>query len=213
MLGESMHNYPEGYKEGPYCPYTKLVQITASLAGIELTPQTFCTEELSNARFSEGTISWLKSGDFYPRVSCVKVNRELVRQLEFLNEEVEDFPSDEEVTRRVNKAKDLSTKNDILESYKKTMDKYVKGAIILNRWRKVIFETSVSTLSDEKNEHFRQFKSADELSQEEIVNKVEQFTLALNKITGYEPNVIKGSGGAENCPQSPGHHHVGPWVD
>jgi hypothetical protein len=212
MLGERMHNYPEGYKEKPWCPNTKLVQIGASLAGIEIAPEDFCTEELSNAHFSEGAIHWLKSGSFFPRVSCVKVEGELIRQMEIVDEEVE-APSNEEATRKINEAKDMPAKQEIFESYKKAMDEYEKRKAIIDRWRKVIFEVSVSTPADEKNEHFRQFKSADELPEDEIITKVEQFTSALNKITGYEPNVIKGSGGAENCPQSPEHHHYGSYED
>jgi hypothetical protein len=212
MLGEAMHNYPEGYEEKPWCPNTKLVEICASLAGVKLTPQTFCTEELSNAHFSDGAIHWLKSGDFFPRVSCVKINRELIRQMEVVDEKVE-APSEEDTTRKISEAKDMSTKSEVFELYKQATDKYEKRKAIVDRWRKVVFETSVSTASDEKNEHFRQFNSADELSEDEIFDKVVQFTLALNKITGYEPDIVLGGGGAINCPKSPEHHHYGSWND
>lgn len=209
-LGEAMHNYPEGYKEGPYCPYTKLVQISASLAGIELTPETFCTETLKNARFSDGAIHWLKQGDFYPRVSCVKVNQELVQQLKIV-EKVVEAPSDKDTTEKIAEAKDLSAKREIFKSYEMSMEKYERRQSIIDRWRKIIFETSVSTTSDEKNPHFRQFKSADELSEEEIVGRVKQFTQALSEITGLQQEWHIPDG-AENCPQSPKHNHYGPYT-
>lgn len=212
MSREAMHNYPEGYEKKPWCPSTKLVQICASLAGMELTPEAFCTEELFNANYSENIFDWLERGDFLPKVSCMEVNRELIRQMEIVDEDVE-APSNEEATRKINEAKDMPAKQEIFESYKKAMDKYERRKVIVDRWRKVVFETSVSTTSDEKNEHFRQFKSADELSEDEIFDNVVHFTSALNKITGYVPNLILGGGGAINCPQSPEHRHVGSYVD
>ena len=207
-----MHNYPEGYEEGPYCPYTKLVQITASLANIKFTPQTFCTEEVSNAQFSDGAIHRLKSADFYPRPSCLQINRVLTQQLEIVGNPVK-APSDEDATKKIAKAKDMPAKLKVFESYKKTKDAYERRKTIVDRWRKVIFETSVSTTSDEKNEHFRQFESENELPEEEIISRVTQFTSLLNKITGYVPNLILGGGGAINCPQSPEHHHYGSYED
>ena len=209
MLSESMHNYPEGYEEKPWCPNTKLVQICASLAGVELTPETFCTETIENAQFSEGVINWLERADFYPATSCVKVNQKLNRQLEVIRKIVK-APSDKDTTKKIAEAKDLPTRLEIFKSYEKAMEEYEKRQSIVDRWRKVIFETCCSTTKDEKNEHFRQFKSADELSENEILDKVRQFTSALNKITKYEPKFIDLScGEAKNCNQSPSVHHKG----
>jgi hypothetical protein len=212
MFDERMHNYPEGYEKKPWCPNTKLIQICASLANVKLTPETLCTEELYDARFSGGAIHWLESGSFLPKVSCINIECKLVQQIEIVDENAE-TPSDEEATRKINEAKDMHAKQEIFESYKQAMDKHERQKAIVDRWRKVIFETSVCTASDEKNEHFRRFNSADELSEDEIFDKVIRFARALHEITGYEPNIIKGNGGAENCPQSPEHHHYGPYVD
>jgi hypothetical protein len=184
MLDERMHNYPEGYEEKPWCPNTKLVQICASLAGVELTPETFCTEELANARYSDGAFQWLEHGDFYPRASCAKVNRELIQQLKIVKEIVE-LPSDKEITLKIEDARDLPNKLKILRSYDEVKGAYDQRKAIINRWRNVVFETCCSTVEDENNKHFRQFKSVDELDEKEVIQKVNQFTSALIEITEY----------------------------
>jgi hypothetical protein len=209
MLDERMHNYPEGYEEKPWCPNTKLVQICASLAGVELTPETFCTETIGNASYSDGILGWLERADFYPATSCVKVNQKLIRQLEAVKKIV-GAPSDKDTTKKITEAKYLPTRLEIFRSYKKAVEEYEKRQTIINRWRNVVFETCCSTTKYEKNEHFRQFKSARELPEGEIIDKVKQFTSALNKITEYEPRFINLScGEARNCHQSPSVHHFG----
>jgi hypothetical protein len=212
MFDERTHNYPAGYKEKPWCPHTQLVQIGASLAGIELTPETFCTERVENAVYLEGIPHWIDRADFIPAASCAKLNRELLEQLKLVKEEVLLTP-DSVVNRELDRAAGFDAKKAVIDKYKSERERHSKKQEIFTRWRKVVFETSISTSSDENNEHFRQFKSADELSGDEIIDKVEQFTSALNKITGYEPDVVRSSRGAENCPQSPKYHHVGPWID
>ena len=205
MFSEKYHNYPEGYEKTPWCPSTQLVQICASLAGVELTPETFCTETLEDARYSDGAIPWLKEGKFYPKPSCVKVNRMLLQQIDLAKTEI-NLPSDNEITLKIEYATDLKAKLKTLESYKKVKDMHDARESTINRWRNVIFETCCTTTSDEKNVHFRQFESADELTEEEITDKVTKFTEALNKITKYNPDpwfLDLGLGAAKNCPQSP----------
>jgi len=209
MLDERRHNYPKGFQEKPWCPNTELVQICASLAGIELTSEKFCTETIENARSSEGIAHWLESADFYPAASCVDVNRRLVRQLEVVNEKA-DAPSNEDTLQKIDGTKDLSVKLEAFEAYKKAQEKYEKRQTIVDRWRRVIFETSVSTTEDKENKHFRRFESESQLSETEVVDKVIQFLSALNKITGVEPHTIDLScGKAKNCPQTPIIHHLG----
>ena len=209
MFPELMHNYPEGYKEKPWCPSTKLVQICASLAGVELTPETFCTETIENAVYSEGILNWLEKADFYPAASCVEVNQELDRQLRIV-EKIAEAPSDSDTTQKIAEAKDMPAKLEIFRSYEKAMDGCERRKTIIDRWRRVVFETCCSTTKDERNEHFRRFKSAGELSEEEIIDRVRQFTSTLNKITEYKPRVIDlGCGKARNCRQSPSVRHTG----
>jgi hypothetical protein len=204
MLGEAMHNYPEGYQEGPYCPQTKLIQIGALLAGIELTPETFCTEKMENPSYG-GPYHGLESVNFRPAASCTKVNQELFQQLETVKDIVK-LPPEKEVLSKINDAKDLKAKWKIFESYDDTRIRYEQRKAIIDRWRKVVFETSVGTTEDEKNVHFRQFKSADELSEDEIIHKVEQFKAALLKIVGHEENTGWLSGVVGNCSQAPTRH-------
>lgn len=207
MLSESMHNYPDGYKEKPWCPSTKLVQICASLAGVELTPETFCTEELSNARYSEGTIHWFETGDFYPKASCVKVNQILVQQIDIIGKKIE-LPGEENIAEEIRSANSTADMLVVTTHYTQLKEDFGKRETILNRWRDIIFQTCCSTTSDEKNEYFRQFKTASELPEEEIIDRVKQFTSALNKITEYIPRAINlGCGAAKNCPQSPRVYH------
>lgn len=206
-----MHNYPEGYEKKPWCPNTKLVQICASLAGVELTPQTFCTETINDAHYSGGTIHWLESANFHPAASCAKVNQELIQQLK-LAEKVVEAPSYTDTSQKIIDAKDLSAQLKIFRSYEKVMDEYEKRKTIIDRWRKVVFETSVSTTADEKNEHFRRFKSADELLEDEVVGKVKQFMESLEKIIGFEKETIGWwRGEVKNCPQAPKSRHYGPY--
>jgi len=73
-----------------------------------------------------------------------------------------------------------------------------KKQVILARWRKVIFET---------NQNLGRFKSADEIPEDEVKERVRQFTTALIQITGFEPGVTL-VGPAKNCPQSPKTHRV-----
>jgi hypothetical protein len=212
MLDERVHNYPEGYEEKPWCPSTKLVQICASLAGVELTPETFCTETIKNAHYSGRAIQWLESADFHPAASCAKINHKLLDQLKLVKEEISLTP-DNIINRELDQMKSFDAKKTVVDKYKPEREHYSKRQETFARWRNVIFETCCSTPDDEKNVHFRQIKSADELSEAEIIEKVEQFTQSLGEIVGYEEGTIGFyTGGVVNCPQSPHPGHFGPFT-
>jgi hypothetical protein len=208
MLAETKRNYPEEYKKGPHCPHTKLVEICASLTGIELSPESFCYEQVENATYSRGAIPWLETADISAKASCIKVNKLLCRQLSTVSVEV-NLPSGEEVQKKVDLAQDIDTKTKILEEYKTTKEKYTSRQDILDRWRKVIFNTSCATPADEPNPHFRSIKQGSDLTEEEIITKVRQFNSALTSITGYKPNTFFfGGEHAVNCHQTPRSYDV-----
>jgi hypothetical protein len=203
MLDERVHNYPEGYCMGPFCPQTKLIQISASLVGIELTAEDFCTQIMSDPNYG-GPYHGLESATLRPAASCSKVNQDLLKQLELVKEKISLTP-DEVINQELNEVEDFDAKKAVIDKYTSERERYSKQQEILIRWRKVIFETSVGTTEDEKNPHFRQFKSADELSIDEIMHKVEQYKAALLKIVGHEENTGWLHGVVSNCPQAPKH--------
>lgn len=188
---EPHNNYPEGYEKKPWCPHTELVQTCASLTGVELTPNTFCTEELENARYSDGTPNYLVSGDFHPKASCARINLELCKQLKLAVQEVQLTP-DNIVVEEFSEAETIDAKEAVSDKYFSERERYFKRQEIIDRWRGIIYE---------KDPHFRQLKSPDDLSEEEIINKVGQLEEDLQKIVCYHNNE------AENCPQSPHFRH------
>lgn len=208
MFGEGIHNYPEGYEEKPWCPYTQLVQIGVSLAGLEVTPDTFCYQRLENARYSGGAIHYFEGGDFYPEASCSKATKKLIEQLRIVSIKVE-MPSEQATINKMDKTVYLSSKIEVADDYKEKKKVYDQRKMIIDRWRKVVFETSYSTTADEKNVHFRQLESSDDLTEEEIINNVKQFTEALQKIVGFKQNTIGWHiGEVKNCDQAPQTRHI-----
>jgi len=114
-------------------------------------------------------------------------------------------------SQQINNAKGLEDKRKLLDSYQTAKNEYTKRAEILGRWREVIFETSCSTTEDKENGHFKRFDSAKDLSDDEVIDRVELFVKALSKIVGYDENhVVYSFGEAKNCPQCPHRHHMGP---
>ena len=199
-------NYPEGYKKEPWCPHTKLVQIGISLAGIEVNPNYFCYAEIQNPVYSDGAIHYFEGGDFFPKASCSIVNKALDSQLQVVAVQVEK-PSEPEASTELHNAKSLAEKIEIIKTYEKAMNTYNERQKIMDRWRTVIFETCCSTTESEANVHFSQFKSADELSEEEIVGLVEKFKDALQKIVGHGKDTIGWHvGEVKNCNQAPRLH-------
>ncbi|MGA3291779.1 MAG: hypothetical protein ABSC49_01375 [Candidatus Microgenomates bacterium] len=210
MFDERRHNYPDDYEKGPYCPHTKLIQICASLTGVELTPENFCTEKMSNTRYSDGFIHYLESADFHPAASCAQLNHKLDQQIELAEKKISLTP-DNIIKSKLDKINDISSIKKTADKYATEKELYLKKQEILTRWKTVIFKTSVSTTQDEKNVHFRQFKSEEELPDEEVLNKVKKFKAALEKITGFDKEQFGWYWGeVKNCPQAPTHHHYGP---
>ncbi len=214
MFPEKDHNYPEGYEKTPWCPNSKLVEICNSLAGLKPTPEYFCTNEIENGVWSGDMLNHLEIGDFVPNTSCHRSNLELVSQLKIVKGDVPHLPGDNEIKLKIEKANSKEEMSEIFKSYLSIKSKYDEKNTIIERWRKVIFEITCSTVGDEKNDHFRQFSSSDELSEKEIIEKVEQFTESLDEIVGYKEGTYGYyRGGAMNCPQSPSDGHFGPMVD
>lgn len=212
MFTETKHNYPEGYKEKPWCPNTQIILICASLANLPTDPETFCYEQIGNARYSRGQIPWLKSADYYPAASCAKIKRKLFEQLALAKVNLALTPTNA-IEQEFEKAQTPEAKNKVLNKYGLEKELYFKKQETIERWRGVIFETCCSTPDDEKNVHFRQIKSPDELSESEIVDKVKQFTESLSKIIGYKEGTVGWySNGAQNCPQAPEYYHLGPFT-
>lgn len=185
----------------PWCPHTKLIQIGAQLSGQTLNDSNFCGKKMSDARYSEGAFHYLESANYFPRVSCKKVQIELMDQMELVEKDLKE-PDTKEMERELKKA-DYNTKTAIVAKWADKMKEFQEREEIIGRWRTTIFDVSYSHKGDEPNPHFRQFEKADDLSLEEITGKVNDFIEALGKITGYRPFVIDGHGGANNCPQSP----------
>jgi hypothetical protein len=207
LEGDELHNYPEGYEKKPWCPHTKLINICASLAGSNIDPESFCYEKIKNPIYSGGAINWIIGGNLFPETSCVNVNWALVKQIKIAEMEIV-LPAEFDVDTRISGAESFKERVEIVNTYTKTRAVYDERQSILKRWRKVIFETCCSTPSDEKNLYFRQIKSQDELSEEEIIGRVKHFTAALNKITGYNERLVRDKS-AENCKQSPHFSQIG----
>ncbi len=187
-------NYPGGYKEKPWCPHTKLIEICTDLAGYETNPEKYCGESVFG----------------FPVTSCIEVNKILKLQLNRVNEKDDTKQPDEEaITKYLSGKASLEEKSQTLEKYKEQLEKYNSRKNILRRWRQVVFDTCCATTSDEKNAHFRQMQKPEDLKEEEVVLKVKQFISSLEAVTGgYEEGVIRGDGGADNCNQSPRYHFV-----
>ena len=198
-------NFPEGDKNKPWCPSTKLIQLGAQLAGVDLNPNSFCGVKQSDAHYSEGAIHYLESANYYPRVSCLNVHMKLINQMELVEQDI-DEPSTQEIGNALELVSTTQGKVEIAKEYAKKLETYNEKVNTINRWKDVIFETSVAHTGDEPNVHFRQFKSADDVPFEEVIGKVKDFIEALGKITGYKPEMINIHGGAKNCPQSPRIH-------
>jgi hypothetical protein len=209
MFDERAHNYPQGYKEGPHCPNSTLVEICNSLAGNDRTPDNFCTETMENPVFSRGIISLLKSADFYPVASCAISNKMLDRQLEFVKH---DFilPTEEEIIAKSNGAKTVDEKAKVFKTFDIAKENFNSKKTIIERWRNVIFNTCCATTTDEENPHFRRFDSVSELTEDEIIDRVKSFADALQKIIGYKKESLGWWGNeADNCPRSPSGRHYG----
>lgn len=198
-------NFPEGDKNKPWCPSTKLIQLGALLAEVNLDPDSFCGEKMTDAHYSEGAIHYLESASFFPRVSCLNVHIKLISQMELVEQDIEE-PSTLEIGTALGVATTPHEKAEISKEYAEKMEMYNKREQTIKRWRDVVFETSVTHTGDEPNVHFRQFESANDIPFDEIVGKVKSFIGALEKITGYKPMTINLHGGAKNCPQSPRMH-------
>ncbi len=198
-------NYPEGHDGKPWCPQTKLIQIGADLVGKKLDPGTFCAEKMTDVHYSEGAIHYLEHATFSPKVSCLEVHIKLIHQMEIVKANIAE-PDAEVAAAKIKFAKSVEEKVNIVEGMANNMKAYQERTDILKRWKNVIYETSVTHKGDEKNHHFRQFDSPNDIPLEEVIRKVEEYTAAFKKITGYEPFVFGGLGGAKNCNQSPRMH-------
>lgn len=198
-------NFPEGDANKPWCPSTKLIQIGAQLAGVDLDPNSFCGEKMSDAHYSDGAIHYLESANYFPRVSCLNVQMKLIDQMELVEQDIQE-PTTEEMGSALESANSPQEKAEISKEYTRKMEAYYKRECAIKIWKDVIFKTSVSHKGDEPNAHFRQFESAEDIPFEEVVNKVKGFIEALGKITGYKPMTINFHGGAKNCTQSPRMH-------
>lgn len=194
-------NFPEGHKEKPWCPSTKLIQIGAQLAGVEIKPGNFCGQKMTDVRYSQGAFHYLESANYFPRVSCKAVHIDLMNQMKLVEKDMKE-PDTKKMERELENA-DYKTKTAIVAKWADKMKAFQEREEIIGRWRTTIFNVSYSHKGDEPNPHFRQFEKAEDVPVEETVGKVKDFIVALEKITGYKLFVIDGHGGAKNCPQSP----------
>ena len=172
------HNYPKGFEKKPWCPHTEVVNICALLTGEELTPQTFCYEQMRNPIYSDGAIHTLEHATFYPEASCAKINNKLHEQLDLV----------------INCPSNLVNET---AADKTIQDNITKRKEIINRWREKIFKTYYSTPDGEKNGHPRQLEYTSQLTEEKIIDRVKQLAKSLRQIVGPHNNE------AEHCPQSP----------
>jgi len=213
MLSERVQNYPEGYDKKPWCPYSKLVQISALLTGVELDPETFCYEEVEIPELSFGVLHLLRGARSTPKASCSILNKELAEQLKLVAEDVPPVDEDK-INKEIDAATSYKAKKAVIAKHDPEREKYLKKQEILGRWRNVIFETCVSTPEGETNVHFRQIKSSEDLAEEEILSKVKDFKKALGKIVGFpECSLEYMVGKVENCPQAPKHRYERPFID
>jgi len=212
MFNERKHNYPKSSGEEPVCPFSDIVEIGNKLSGLSVTPKEFCTESIHNAQYKRGGCfgySELISANFYPEASCAKSAKLLEGQLKIVAKKVK-LPTDEDVVAKIDSAKSLDNKSEIIQAHEKLKQKHALREGIITRWRQVIFETCCSTTKDNENGHFRRFNSADELTEKEIIDKVNIFSQALNKIVEYEDEMLtRCFDEAKNCPKSPRYHNYG----
>ncbi|QQG42050.1 MAG: hypothetical protein HYV90_01910 [Candidatus Woesebacteria bacterium] len=198
-------NFPEGHGEKPWCPHTKLIQIGASLAGIDLDPNTFCGEKMTNTHYSDGVIHYLEAATYYPTTSCKDVHVALLDQVQLVEQSIEE-PNIKEFEMELETAVSSREKAAISDKFAEKMGNYQKREDTIERWRKTMFKISFSEKGDEPNPHFRQFDKPEDIPFEEIIGKVKDFIGALERVTGYKPATFSGLGGAKNCPQSPRFH-------
>lgn len=157
---------------------------------------------MTDARYSEGAFHYLKSANYFPRVSCKEVQIDLMDQMELVERDIKE-PDIKDFEGRLELAMMPVEKATIAERYAKAMHKFQNREDIIKRWKETIFDISYSHKGDEPNPHFRQFEKAEDVPLEETISKVKDFIEALKKITGYRPLIIDVHGGAKNCPQSP----------
>jgi hypothetical protein len=206
MSLEILHNYPSGCGKEHLCPYSDLVEICNSLSGLKVAPEEFCTETVENAQYSRGIISNLKSADLHPSASCARSNKLLLEQLETVGK-IASLPSENEYMKRLQQAGNIEVVVGIASAYNVQKGAYEERKSIIKRWREVIFKTCCSTTDDKENHHFRRFSSENELTEEEIIGKVKQFSEALEEIVGYErKSVWWYLNQAKNCNRSPQQH-------
>lgn len=96
-------NYPEGSKNKPWCPHTKLIQIGAQLSGRKLNDSNFCGTKMTDARYSEGAFHYLESANYFPRVSCKDVQIDLMDQMELVQKDLAE-PSVKDLEEALGKA-------------------------------------------------------------------------------------------------------------
>lgn len=192
------------------CPHYGLIELCAQFTGINpaelIEEQEFCGHR-GEADFSLLPFSTLPGVSLEPEAMCRKVHEKLSDLLVFAQE-----PRPKELTGTVNLGKLdsqtlLQLRNTITAYVRRVKDRSVDKEEILNGWRVIVFQKccisfdSGSGVPDSVRSHFRDVGSAEELSNEEVLQKVSMFQKALmENVLGSEKWWDKP---AQKCPHSP----------
>lgn len=202
-------NYPNGYKVKPWCPFTETVELGAQLAGLPVDPEKFCGQVMENAVYSHGLIPLLESADLSPRVTCLSAHMQLIQQLRRV-EGAGDKPDEKKTRRALASTHSLGGKGEILDHYRNVKKKAETRAQILSRWRRVLLEEGGKSTENQPSHHFEN-RRPDQVTDNEVIEMVQQIEVGLKRITGYEPRVISLRGGAQHCSQSPRYESLGKY--
>jgi hypothetical protein len=137
---------------------------------------------------------------------CTKIRQDLTQMLSEVEEDVKvnkDEVREVLTTETTDQIKEL----EALQKYFSSTQKKLRQDEILNSWKKIIYDTCYVHQSDENvsSEHPRKVSSVEELTREEIIEKVKSFLKALEENAAGSDLILKGylEIPGRNCPVRP----------
>ena len=198
-------NHPPETRAKPVCPSSEIISICATLADFQINSNRFCGHEVTHED-SIGPLSGFRGDIFWPVSTCSNVHGKLGKMIEFTKEHIEVQNESQidkiltDTTKSVGER--IKTADENMEKVKRKREQEQ----LLARWRNTVWELTCSNKDVEKPE---------DLSEDEIIGKVEAFLKALGNITGpsFEKSLSlsRTTKGAENCPQTPRYGQNGEY--
>lgn len=184
-------NFQPSVGKTPVCPHYSLIENAAEFAGtspedLAETPR-FCGITGKGDFFGPTSTEWS-----HPETTCTQIRNRLTGLIKIANNTTP-MPDKEDYQKQIRATDDIDLQGEIIDKYRKQEGIASGREKVIEGFRGVVFNSHVIHEGDmpedipEDNDHFRNFKSPDEISDAEALKHVEQALDGLIKVTGPYP--------------------------